>query len=143
MRQWGSGVAQLAERSLPIPEVRSSNPVIAKILQWTFFTVNCWKDENKEKRGLEWPNFFKKSKHIIRNRIELKRLMPSLHLLTKPEKFRATASVPIYPCLYWKCLLLHNPINNKLIAYSKVIKLLAVALHRPASNIGLTMERLS
>ena len=24
------------------------------------FTVNCWKDGNKEKRGREWPNFFNK-----------------------------------------------------------------------------------
>ena len=33
-------VAQLGERSLPIPEVRGSNPVIGKKLYWTF-TVNC------------------------------------------------------------------------------------------------------
>ena len=50
-------VAQLVERLLPIPEVRGSNPVIGKIY-WTF--VYCqlyWKDENKEKRGREWPIF--------------------------------------------------------------------------------------
>ena len=29
-------VAQLAERSLPIPEVRGSNPVFGKILQWKY-----------------------------------------------------------------------------------------------------------
>ena len=43
-------VAQLVERSLPIPEVRGSNPVIGKIY-WTF--VYCqlyWKEENKEKK---------------------------------------------------------------------------------------------
>ena len=41
--------AQLVERSLPTPEVRSSNPVISKLLYGTF--VHCqlyWKDENKE-----------------------------------------------------------------------------------------------
>ena len=56
----GSGcVAQLVERSLPMPEVRGSTPVIGKIY-WTF--VYCqlyWKDENKEKRGQEWPIFLK------------------------------------------------------------------------------------
>ena len=33
-------VAQLVEQSLPISEVRGSNPVIGKILYYTF-TVNC------------------------------------------------------------------------------------------------------
>ena len=32
----GSGVAQLVERSLPMPEVRSLNPVIGKLLYRTF-----------------------------------------------------------------------------------------------------------
>ena len=45
-------VAQLVEPSLPIPEVRGSNPVIGKnlYLHWTFVSVN-WKDENKEKEA--------------------------------------------------------------------------------------------
>ena len=37
-------VAQLVERSLPIPEVRGSNPVIGKILFISIeqlYTVNC------------------------------------------------------------------------------------------------------
>ena len=36
-------VAQLVERSLPLPEVRGSNPVIGKIYLYIehFFTVNC------------------------------------------------------------------------------------------------------
>ena len=49
-------VAQLGERLLPIPEVRSSNPGIGiffKISQ-NILSVNCWKDENKEKIGQEW-----------------------------------------------------------------------------------------
>ena len=33
-------VAQLVEWLVPIPEVRGSNPIIGKILYWTF-TVNC------------------------------------------------------------------------------------------------------
>ena len=54
---WAVVVAQLLKRSLPIPEVHGSNPAIGKIY-WTF--VYCqlyWKDENKEKRGREWPIF--------------------------------------------------------------------------------------
>ena len=60
-------VAQLVERSLPIPEVRGSNPVIGKIY-WIF--VYCqlyWKDENKEKEAGNGPFFLKKK--LIRNTI--------------------------------------------------------------------------
>ena len=52
-------VAQLAERSLLTPEISRSNPNISKI----FSIVNsklCRKDENKRKRGREWPGFFLK-----------------------------------------------------------------------------------
>ena len=42
----GSGVAQMVERSLPLPEIRGLNPEIGKMLD---FTVKCWKDEKKEK----------------------------------------------------------------------------------------------
>ena len=59
-------VAQLVERSLPIPEVRSSNPVIGKKL----FTLNIClvstvyrKDENKEKEA--WPVFKKRAGLIL------------------------------------------------------------------------------
>ena len=50
-------VAQLAERSLPIPEVHSSNPDIGKFLQNInlLSTVLYWKDENKRKRGWNGP----------------------------------------------------------------------------------------
>ena len=37
---WAAVVAQLVERSLPTPEVRSSNPVIGKNYV-AFNTVNC------------------------------------------------------------------------------------------------------
>ena len=61
--QKGSGcVAQLVERSLPIPEIRGSNPVIGKnlfILNICFLSTVYWKEENKEKRGREWPIFKK------------------------------------------------------------------------------------
>ena len=58
-------VAQLVERSLLIPEVCGSNPVIGKNL-YTYsehlFTVNCeLKDENKEKEA----HFFKKKILLI------------------------------------------------------------------------------
>ena len=43
-------MAQLVEQLLPIPEVRSSSPVIGKHLCWTF-TVNCTeKTKIKKKR---------------------------------------------------------------------------------------------
>ena len=62
-------MTQLVERSLPIPEVRGLNPVIGKnlFIYWTF--VYCqlyWKDENKEKRGWEWP-ILKKNKSKLNN----------------------------------------------------------------------------
>ena len=51
----GSGcVAQLVERSLPIPEIRSSNPVIGKnlfILNICLLSIVSWKEENKEKEA--------------------------------------------------------------------------------------------
>ena len=72
-------VAQLVERSLLIPEVRGSNPVIGKIY-WTF--VYCqlyWKDKNKEKSGREWP--------IYKNEFILGFLSPLLlrHLALYPQ----------------------------------------------------------
>ena len=58
----GSGcVAQLVERSLPIPEVSGSNPVIKFIYIEHLITVNCVLKRQKErKRGREWPIFQKK-----------------------------------------------------------------------------------
>ena len=41
---------QLVERSLTTPEIRGSNPVIG-----IFYHQLYWKDENKDKRGQEWP----------------------------------------------------------------------------------------
>ena len=54
-------VAQLVERSLPIPEVRGSNPVISKnlfILNICLLSTVYWKDENKENEAGDGP-FFK------------------------------------------------------------------------------------
>ena len=58
-------VAQLVERSLPNPKVRGSNPVIGKnlpifLLNICFLSTVYRKDENKGKRGREWPIFLKK-----------------------------------------------------------------------------------
>ena len=57
----GSGcVAQLVERSLQIPEVRGSNPVIGKILlNICLLSTVYWNDENKEKEAGNGP--FKKN----------------------------------------------------------------------------------
>ena len=49
---WTVVVAQLVERSLPTPEIRSSNPVRDQIyMHYQLY----WKDENKQKWGREWP----------------------------------------------------------------------------------------
>ena len=49
-------VAQLVEWSLPIPEVRDSNPASGKINNKQLFNVNCFeKDENKEKEAVNCP----------------------------------------------------------------------------------------
>ena len=53
-------VAQLLEQSLPIPEVRSSNPVITNIYINHLFTVNCIEKQKKEKEAGNGP-FLKKS----------------------------------------------------------------------------------
>ena len=53
--RWAVVVAQLVEWWLPIPDVRSSNPVISKNLYWTFTGIYIWKDENKEKEAWNGP----------------------------------------------------------------------------------------
>ena len=54
-------VAQLAEWLLMIPEDPGSNPVIGNFYLNIYLLLTvCRKDENKEKRGREWPIFLKK-----------------------------------------------------------------------------------
>ena len=61
-------MARLVERSLPIPEVRGSNPIIRKI--YLFLLNICllltvyWKDENKEKEAGDSP-FNKNLVHLL------------------------------------------------------------------------------
>ena len=60
-------VAQLVELSLPIPEIRCSNPVIGKnlyIYNICLLSTVYWKDENKEKGGGDCP--FKKNYDQLR-----------------------------------------------------------------------------
>ena len=56
---WGEVVvAQLVERSIPIPEVHGSNPVVGKnlfISNICLLSTVCWKDENKEKEAGNGP----------------------------------------------------------------------------------------
>ena len=59
-------VAQLVERSLPIPEVRGSNPVIGKnLLNICLLSTVFWKDENKEKEVGDGPFFLKKQSSLF------------------------------------------------------------------------------
>ena len=93
--KWGSGcVAQLVERSLPLPEVRGSNPVIGKTY-WTF--VYCQlnrKDENKEKRDREWPIFKLKLKlrQILQSKVATHSSVESSvpTILRPPVRIRCT-----------------------------------------------------
>ena len=51
-------VAQLVERSLPIPEIRILNTVIGKnlfILYICFLSTVYWKDENRENEAVDDP----------------------------------------------------------------------------------------
>ena len=50
-------VAQLAEWSLPIPEVRGLNPVIGKILYWTYLLLTVEKTKIKKKEAVNGPIF--------------------------------------------------------------------------------------
>ena len=52
----------LAERTLPIPEVRSLNPVIGKNLIMNIFTVNCQKSRKPRKIGAGNGSFFLKKR---------------------------------------------------------------------------------
>ena len=71
----GSGcVAQLVERSLSIPEVRGSNPVIGKNLLISNICVLStvyWKDENKEKEAGNGPFF--KNRSFTKSQKEMSR----------------------------------------------------------------------
>ena len=62
-------VAELVERSLPIPEVRGLNTYSHQqkfIYIEHLFTVNCvLKRRNKEKRGREWPIIFLKNSNYL------------------------------------------------------------------------------
>ena len=55
---WAVVLAQLSKRSLPIPEVRSSNPVIGKVFIEYFVLSTVMKRRNKEKESGDGP-FFK------------------------------------------------------------------------------------
>ena len=52
-------VAQFAETSIPVPEVRGSNPNSSKILWWTYFLLTVWKDEYREKEAVKKSHFYK------------------------------------------------------------------------------------
>ena len=50
LRTWAAVVTQLAEQSLPIPEVRGSNLVISEILKWACLLLAVKKTKIKKKR---------------------------------------------------------------------------------------------
>ena len=75
---WAVVVAQLVKRSLPIPEVRGSNPVIGKIylfpLNICLLSTVYWKDENKEKEAGDGLFFFLKKISFVIPKWLLKQL---------------------------------------------------------------------
>ena len=62
-KQWAVVVAQLAERSLPTPEIRGSNPDIGNISNIFICQLLSRKDENKDKEAGNGP--FKKNQKTI------------------------------------------------------------------------------
>ena len=54
---WAVVATQLANKSFPIPQVHSLNPVIGNILYKICIAVICWKDEHNEKEAGDGPIF--------------------------------------------------------------------------------------
>ena len=93
---WEVVVAQLVERSLPIPEVRGSSPVIGKnllISNICILSTEYWKDENKEKEARSGPFFFKKKVSVIE--ILLSRQLNGLSCTICPHLIKSNASHPL------------------------------------------------
>ena len=64
-------VAQLAERSLPTPEIHGSNPAIGKFYSLSTVSHLFWKDENKEKDAGNGPfkkGFLKETQFVFATR---------------------------------------------------------------------------
>ena len=85
IRLWAVAVAQLVERSLPIPEVRGSNPVIAKFIDH-LFNVN-WIEKIKIKKKEAGNGSFFIKKHLTSEEYE--------------ECMKATIYVERIICLLW------------------------------------------
>ena len=80
----GSGLAQLVERLIPIPEVRSSNPDIGIklfLLNICLLSSVYWKDENKEKEAGDGPFLKKIDDMNISYQLKSFRLLASLDVL--------------------------------------------------------------
>ena len=54
---WAVVATQLANKSFPIPQVHSLNPVIGNILYKKYIAVICWRDEHNEKEAGNGPIF--------------------------------------------------------------------------------------
>ena len=99
----GVVVAQLVERSLPTPEVRSSNPVISKMYMEQCYCQLYWKDENKEKESGNGPFLTKKYDVNRINRFRC-RIMHSDRIkfitwLAKSNQSRASNNSTLYICM--------------------------------------------
>ena len=60
-KMFWSGAVDMAEWSLPYQRAVVRIQSLAQNFIINIFTLDCWKDKNKEKRYWEWPDFFKKT----------------------------------------------------------------------------------
>ena len=105
---WTVVVAQMVERWLSTPEVRGSSPVIGIIFISNIYCQLYWKDENKEKRGREWPIFTKRKDDgtFTQTRFPL----PNLFCLSKTKKWQLlllgiqSLSLSLSDITYWTTL---------------------------------------
>ena len=72
-------VAQLIERSLPIPDIPSSNPLIGKILYWTF-TVNCIEKMRLKKKRPRMAHFYLKKFAVRCRQLEIRSLPDTTYI---------------------------------------------------------------
>ena len=92
---WTVVVAQLVERLLLIPEVRSSNQVIGKNLYCTFYCQLYWKEQNKEKEAANGP-FLKRLGSNLLNWTIIRQFCNFHRGSNLPDFPKSLLSFPIY-----------------------------------------------
>ena len=81
-------VAQMAERTLPTPEIRGLNPNIGnKIFKRNYLSIAIQKRQKQRKRGREWPNLKKHNMETIKHESSLSKTIAEklIERLTDPK----------------------------------------------------------